>query len=363
MGVPSSTAQPPVSRAWGPWEDRATQKVQNFHPRSARVIAFGCVEHLRLLLSRIGMPLQLTQLSSGTMRGDLLPLSLGPVQLMRIRLDRPLLARGDKDPRRQIVCLDLTPPAQAIPTRSHGLVLPGRAVCGLASHGDIHLSVPAGADVALLSIDRQAFAQWCVDLGCDGLEEHVLQRNWLRLDPQRFDDLRCCLRGLFAIAEADARRSAPRDSRAAALQSALAVRDLMPLLLEALVHGAERSATLLRPPARIELVKQVQRWMDRHPAQPITLADLCQVAHASRRSLIQGFRDHLGMGPMQYVKLQRLHSTRRALLRSDPSEATVTEVAADHGFLNAGHFARDYQRLFGERPSTTLRQARVPLSV
>ena len=330
---------------------------------SARVIAFGCVEHLRLLMRSSGIPLQLTQLGPGTMRGDLLPVRLGPVQLLRIRLDRPLLARGEKNPRRQIVCLDLTPPAEASPSRCHGLVLPAAAVCGLASHGEIHLSVPAGAEVALLFIDRPAFQQWCVDLGCEGLDEDSLQLNWLRLDAHRFDDLCCCLRGLFAIAEADARRAARGHSASPALQTSMAVRDLMPLLIEALVHGTDRSSTLLRPPARIELVKDVQRWMDDNPGQPVTLADLCQVAYVSRRSLIQGFRDHLGMGPMQYVKLQRLHSVRRALLRSDPSEATVTEVAVAHGFLNAGHFARDYQRLFGERPSATLRQDSVQAAV
>jgi len=321
----------------------------------ARVIAFGCVEHLSLLMSRSGLPLQLTQLSAGTLRGDLHPVRLGPVQLVRIRLDRPLLARGEKDPRRQIICLDLTPPEEASPSRSHGLVLPATAVFGLASHGEIHLSVPAGAEVALLSIDRQAFQQWCLDLGCEGLDEESLQRNWLRLDAHRFDDLRRCLRTVFALAEQDGGRSAV-GSDGTKLQTALALRDLMPLLIEALVHGTERSSTLLRPPARIELVKQVQRWMDLHPGRPIALADLCQVAHASRRSLIQGFRDHLGMGPMHYVKLQRLHSARRALLRSDPRACTVTDVAADHGFLNPGHFARDYQRLFGERPSTTLQR-------
>lgn len=329
---------------------------------SAHVIAFGCVEHLRLLLSRTGVPLQLTQLSAGTMTGDLLPVRLGPVQLLRIRLDRPLLARGEKDPRRQIVCLDLTPPAEANPSRSHGLVLPATALYGLTSHGEIHLSVPAGAEVALLSIERRAFQQWCMDLGSEGLDERALQRNWIRLDAPRFDDLRGYLRGLFARAEADSCPGAKEHIGQAALGTSMAVRDLMPLLIEALVHGADRSSTLLRPPARIELVKQVQRWMDLHPGQPITLADLCQVAYVSRRSLIQGFRDHLGMGPMQYVKLQRLHSARRALLCSDPSAMTVTEVAADHGFLNASHFARDYQTLFGERPSATLRQSgmRIP---
>lgn len=325
-----------------------------------RVIAFGCVEHLRLLMRGAGLPLQLTQLSPGLMRGDLLPVRLGPIQLLRIRLDRPLLARGEKDQRRQIVCLDLTPPALARPSRSHGQLLPTTAVCGLATEGEIHLSVPAAAELALMSIDRQAFRQWCLDLGCEGLDEASLQRNWLRLDASRFDDLRSCLRGLFAMAEAEARRAGQAQAGASALQTSMAVRDLMPLLVEALVHGAERSSTLLRPPARIELVKQVQRWLDVHPGQPITLADLCQVAYVSRRSLIQGFRDHLGMGPMQYLKLQRLHSARRALLRSDPSEVTVTAVATEFGFLNAGHFARDYQTLFGERPSVTLRQSRPP---
>lgn len=320
------------------------------------MFTFGCVEHLSLLMRGAGLPLQLTQLSEGTMRGDLLPIRLGAVQLLRIRLDRPLLARGEKVIHRQIVCLDLTPPAHASPTRSHGLVLPATAVCGLASEGDIHLSVPAGAEVALMSIDRPAFQQWCLDLGCEGLDHASLQRNWLRLDPSRFDDLRSCLRGLFALAESGARRTAEGRDTLTALQMNIAVSDLMPLLIEALVHGAERSSTLLRPPARIELVKEVQRWLDTHPDRPITLTDLCQVVHVSRRSLIQGFREHLGMGPMRYLKLQRLHSARRALLCSDPCEATVTEVAMDYGFLNAGHFARDYQKLFGERPSDTLRQ-------
>lgn len=329
-------------------------------PSLPRVIAFGCVEHLRLLMGGAGLPLQLTQLSPGTLRGDLLPVRLGPVQLLRIRLDRPLLARGDKNPHRQIVCLDLTPPALASPSRSHGLLLPAAAVCGLATEGEIHLSVPAGAEVALMSIDRPSFRQWCLDLGCEGLDEASLQRNWLRLDARRFNDLRLCLRGLFAIAETDARWAVQGQGGSSALQTSMAVRDLMPLLIEALVHGADRCSTLLRPPARIELVKQVQRWLDAHPNQPITLADLCQVAYVSRRSLIQGFRDHLGMGPMQYLKLQRLHSARRALLRSDPCAATVTAVAAEFGFLNAGHFARDYQNLFGERPSVTLRQSGPP---
>lgn len=327
------------------------------HSPIPRVITFRCVEHLRLLVSGAGMPMDITQLSGGSLRGDLLPLAFGPVQLLRIRIDRPLHAWGAKDQRRQLVCLDLTPPTHAQPKRSHGLELPSTAVCGLASVGDIHLNVPAGAEVALIAIERQSFQHWCIALGCEGLDEPTLRRNWVRLDASRFEDLRLCLRHLFALA-ATSQAVTGQPGGLDPAWASMAERDLMPLLIEALVHGAERSSTLLRPPARIELVMHVQRWLDQNPNTTISLSDLCQVVHSSRRSLIQGFRDHLGMGPMQFLKLQRLHGCRRDLLLAEPAQTTVATVAAQHGFFNAGHFARDYQRLFGEIPSHTLRQRR-----
>jgi len=40
--------------------------------------------------------------------------------------------------------------------------------------------------------------------------------------------------------------------------------------------------------------------------------------------------------------------------QSAAADTTVTQVATHWGFLHLGEFARDYQRLFGERPSETL---------
>jgi AraC family ethanolamine operon transcriptional activator len=64
----------------------------------------------------------------------------------------------------------------------------------------------------------------------------------------------------------------------------------------------------------------------------------------------------LGMGPMAFVKVQRLHSIRRALKTADPTRQTVNYIARDWGFLSMGHFARDYKKLFGETPSQTLQK-------
>jgi AraC family ethanolamine operon transcriptional activator len=58
---------------------------------------------------------------------------------------------------------------------------------------------------------------------------------------------------------------------------------------------------------------------------------------------------------MAFLKLRRLHAVRRALLAADPQTTKISELAARWGFLNPGHFARDYRTLFGEHPGTSLR--------
>jgi AraC-like DNA-binding protein len=65
---------------------------------------------------------------------------------------------------------------------------------------------------------------------------------------------------------------------------------------------------------------------------------------------------HLGMGPIRYLTLRRMHLVRQALLRADASKATVTRIVTDHGFWELGSFSVAYRALFGESPSETLRR-------
>ena len=62
------------------------------------------------------------------------------------------------------------------------------------------------------------------------------------------------------------------------------------------------------------------------------------------------------MGPIRYLTLRRMNLVRRALLRADPSKATVTRIVTDHGFWELGRFSIVYRALFGESPSETLRR-------
>jgi AraC-like DNA-binding protein len=97
--------------------------------------------------------------------------------------------------------------------------------------------------------------------------------------------------------------------------------------------------------------------------QPMYLAEICAAIGASERTLRLSCMEHLGMGPVRYLWLRRMHLARRALLLTAPGTRTVTEIAAANGFSELGRFAVEYRALFGEAPSASLRRPAMEMRV
>ncbi len=104
-------------------------------------------------------------------------------------------------------------------------------------------------------------------------------------------------------------------------------------------------------------VRRAEEYIEAHWDQPITIEALAQVTSASTRSLFYQFKRNRGQSPMTFVKEVRLRRAKEMLERIDRGPS-VTETALACGFTYLGHFANDYFKRFGERPSETLRRRR-----
>ncbi|WP_375741397.1 AraC family transcriptional regulator [Pseudomonas boanensis] len=101
-------------------------------------------------------------------------------------------------------------------------------------------------------------------------------------------------------------------------------------------------------------VKRVERYIEEHAHEPITIVDMAEHAGVSSRSLFTGFRRYRNTSPMLYLKEVRLRNVHEELRRQSAGSTTVTAVAFCWGFSHLGHFTTDYKRRFGESPSETL---------
>ena len=317
----------------------------------ASLIRWAEVDQMQVSVQRLGLAQQVLQLEGGKLGGDALVCRVGPLTLLRLRMERSLHSWGPKPSGQIMVTLDLEPLPRQASLRSHGQALPFSCLFGLDPRREVHLTLPSSTVLGVIIVNRTDLERWAADLGWPDLDgEQAFRSNWIPTDPQCCDELRRYLRQLFTVVQ-----HSPGRLREHGIER-LVVEDLMPLLIAMLVQGAHQTQRLAQPPARIEVVQMAQRWMREHPLEPITLADLCRSLHVSRRCLIQGFREHLGMGPMAFLKLQRLHGVRRLLINADAGLQRIGPLAAEWGFLNAGHFARDYRRLFGELPRQSLQR-------
>ena len=126
------------------------------------------------------------------------------------------------------------------------------------------------------------------------------------------------------------------------------------LYTQALALLDVKEAPLGRPSAAV----LVRRALEAAEGQrgPVRVGDLCRTLRVSPGTLEKSFRAVTGVAPHAFFLRRRLNEARAGLLRADPSQSTVTNVATEFGFSELGRFAVRYRQMFGETPSETLRR-------
>ncbi|QHA82028.1 helix-turn-helix domain-containing protein [Pseudomonas mediterranea] len=108
-----------------------------------------------------------------------------------------------------------------------------------------------------------------------------------------------------------------------------------------------------------EIIQRVIERVNDSPQDNVPVVELADAAGVSIRRLQHVFREYSGMSPMQWLRVRRLNSVRRDLMRSCAHETTVCEVAMRWSFWHLGRFSESYRSLFGEHPRVTLNRTAV----
>ena len=130
-------------------------------------------------------------------------------------------------------------------------------------------------------------------------------------------------------------------------------------LIHAVAECLPPEPASMATPAMCRTQNLMARFGDLVRRQPEGAPDMSQlraVLGVSERWLRWCCEQHLGMGPMTYIRLHRMQSANRVLRCGDPRTLRVSDVAKRFGFRSPGRFASTYRERYGELPSETLRR-------
>lgn len=101
-------------------------------------------------------------------------------------------------------------------------------------------------------------------------------------------------------------------------------------------------------------LRRVTQFVDANLDQPVSLADLAQVAGLSRMHFAAQFRAATGFRPHEYMLRRRIEQAQDHLAATD---VPLVDVALSVGFRTQAHFSTVFKRFTGATPQEWRRQA------
>lgn len=197
------------------------------------------------------------------------------------------------------------------------------------------------------------------------VERQAVEAGWLALTgtpPARPIDFDCALpidgrawQALQPVLDLIARRAATAHDASPHLDARLEDLLVATLLLQQRHGLAEALLPPASPPAPAHL-RRAEAWMHERLDEPITLGRLALACGVASRTLQAAFQSRHGLGPMQWLREQRLQAVHDTLRDAGAADATVAAAALRFGFTHLGEFSQAYRRRFGETARETLRR-------
>ena len=130
------------------------------------------------------------------------------------------------------------------------------------------------------------------------------------------------------------------------------VRNLLLRLVLDILAVAERHEAMPYSAGVTRAIRHIEHYF----GEPVTVAQLAQIAGMSESHFKAMFRRETGVPPIEYLQWRRIEHAKHVLRSADLS---ITRIALDGGFATNQHFATVFKRLTGLTPRAFRRQAKV----
>lgn len=229
-------------------------------------------------------------------------------------------------------------------------VIAGDALACRPGGVEFELITPEGFEIFGVVVTGDVLRRYATEVEQIGLSDHVLSNEVVPIGQAHKQ--RLC-ESLRRVLDQSAASPSPLSSFA---RSNLQASVLASLFDQGALTSSEPVAIPTRP-RRQWIVSEARDYVLANRERAVSVPELCERLHVSRRTLQYCFQDVLGMAPAMYLRTIRLNGARRDLCNAWREPRSVQDVAAAWGFWHLSQFATDYRKLFGVRPSDTLKAA------
>lgn len=286
------------------------------------------------------------QITCGPFAGELDELRMPDVQIFRERMNQAVhqVCRVRPD----AMWFGLTLEGDA--SRINGLRVESSSVMARPGNRQFELVTPANHDIYGIVVSRGLLEDGVRRNGCAAALEVLEGAEILCVQPAA----RAAMLRMLSTMLSEADISKDMDDFCV-LQAQNRVVDS----LLAMLGAAHVEACLFKSrQRRRRIVAKARAYLFAHRDRAVSIPELCDHTHVSRRTLQTCFDDVLGISPVVYLRRLRLNGIRRMLLEDVAETRGIGSVAADWGIDNFSQFSSDYKRLFGKSPSAYVKMAR-----
>jgi len=314
-----------------------TKSIQRFHDVYAHALA---VKEWKQTYS---------QLSAGTLESSLIQITGEHSHLFREQINQRVVQQGTAPARKVCFAIPLAIPG---PIRVQGRNADDNCIFFLHENEEFMFHMPTGMDLFSITFDREFFELALRRLSSAGDVQARLRQPVIKVPPRRLAQSRQYLLSVFLAA-------VDHDE----LDGALAREFEQAMLDEMLRIIADPDCT--RQP-RIDtstssaIVEKCHNLAMAEANNMPSVIELCERLKVSRRTVQNSFRRVTDTTPLNYLRSLRLNGVRRALMSTTPEALSIGDAASQWGFFHMGHFAEEYQELFGTLPTQTPRAQPAP---